>query len=216
MKLVLVFVASLIFIFPLLAQKDWDCTQKRGVEVCYRDAGDSYIKELKIETTVKSSLSAIMCVLYDVESYPDWVYSCSASNVEQQVSETEIYYYGRMAFPWPLWDRDFVAHSNIQQDSSTKIIKTKSEAVLGIRAEEEKVIRMEEMLINWKLTPQQNGEVAVEYYLKSNPGGSIPAWAVNLALDRGPLQSIKRLKARILQEPCKSSNLPFVEELETN
>ncbi|MEN0046012.1 MAG: START domain-containing protein [Bacteroidota bacterium] len=202
--------------FSISAQSDWQLKKdKKDIKVFYRDAANSYIKELKIETHLNASLSTIMAFLYDVDLYPEWVYSCSEAKLEEKITASEVYYYSVMDFPWPMWDRDFIVHSTIHQDPKTGVIVTNSVATTDYQAAREDMIRIEEMNIRWTLTPLKNGSVKVEYYLKSNPGGNIPAWAINLALDRGPIQSINNLKKMIRQEKYQLAKLDFIDDFNT-
>ncbi|MEL6720921.1 MAG: START domain-containing protein, partial [Bacteroidota bacterium] len=118
-------------------------------------------------------------------------------------------------FPLPMWDRDFIVHSTIHQDPKTGVIVTNSVAKANYKPAKKDMIRIEEMSIRWELTPLESGSVKVGYYLKSNPGGNIPAWAINMALDRGPIQSINNLKKLIKQEKYQLAKLDFIDDFST-
>lgn len=205
-----------IFVGTLSAQSDWELKKdKNDIQVYYRDAADSYVKELKIKTIIDAPLSTIMALLYDVELYPEWVYSCSTANLEKQVTDSEVYYYSVMDFPWPLWDRDFIAHGKIHQDPVTGKITTSSVAKPAFLPEKKGIVRIKEMNIRWELTPQKDGTVLVEYYLKSHPGGNLPAWAINMALDKGPVQSITGLKRMINEDKYQLAKMNFIDDFNT-
>ena len=67
--------------------------------------------------------------------------------------------------------------------------------------------------IKWNLYPQKDGRVKIEYFLKSDPAGSIPTWMVNLALDQGPIETIKNMQRELKKAKYQDVRLSFIEEL---
>lgn len=215
MKLSLFTLLFVFFCTFLSAQSTWQLKKSSdGIKVYYRDAENSSIKELKIEATFKTALSNLVGFLYQINDYPEWVYSFSDARLEKQVSEKEIYYYGLVDFPWPLWDRDYFAHSTIHQDDKTGKVTITSKAVPDYKPTQKGIVRIKDMNIKWELTPKENGTVKVLYYLKSDPGGDIPAWAINMALDKGPLQTITQLRQLVQQPDKKLAALSFIDDFE--
>ena len=55
--------------------KGWELKrQSDGLNVYVRDAANSDVKEIKIETTLDASLHAVVAVLKDVPVYEEWIY----------------------------------------------------------------------------------------------------------------------------------------------
>jgi hypothetical protein len=209
---------TLLLIFSctfLSAQSTWQLKKSNdGINVYYRDVENSSIKELRMEATFKTTLSNLVSFLYKVDSYKEWVYSFADARLEKQVNEKEIYYYGLVDFPWPLWDRDYFAHSTIHQDNKTGKVTIISKAVPDYKPDQKGIVRIKDMSIKWELTPTENGMVKVLYYLKSDPGGDIPAWAINMALDKGPLQTLTQLRQLVQQQDKKLAMLSFIDDFE--
>ena len=207
----------LVFIsFQMQAQENWQLKKSLdGIKVYYRSAPSTYIKELKIVTNIDASLSAIVSLLYDASRYEEWVYSCSESKVLQRVNEMEMYYYNVMDFPWPMSDRDFVTYSQFKQDEKTGKIISQSIAAPEYIPTKDGMVRIELLKIRWELTPLLDGTVQTEYFLLSDPGGSIPDWAINLALDYEPLQSMQKFKALIKEQRYQTASLNFVKDFNT-
>jgi hypothetical protein len=55
-------------------------------------------------------------------------------------------------------------------------------------------VRITDMVLGWDLEEDEQGVTHVTYVLRSDPGGSIPAWMVNLALEAGPTQTMNNLR----------------------
>jgi START domain len=183
--------------------------EKSGIRVFYRDPGTG-VYELKLICTVKTSMHAIAALLTDVEAYPSWVYKTSEAWRVRTTDANEMYYYNASDFPWPLDDRDVVVKSRIEQDKQTKILVSASSAVDGLVEVKKNKIRMSLTDTHWQCTPKGNGEIQIEYTLKSDPGGILPAWVINLGLEYGPVETMKAFKTKISEPKYRDAKVDFV------
>lgn len=188
-----IFLFALILNTNLFAQQDWQLKKNTdGIKVYYRTAADSDVKELKIVTEIDAPAEAVMKVLGDVTRHPEWIYSCTKTE-ELKKEDNEIFFYEKLDFPWPLSDRDIIGHLVITKDASGKITTVNNSAP-DYLPEKKDIVRIKESKATWILTPQADGKTNMTYFLRSHPGGALPAWVVNLAIDRGPVQSVIKLK----------------------
>lgn len=186
---------------------------KKGIKVYVRDSPDSPIKQLKMKFTVEASMSAIVLLLQDVAAIPAWVYRCPEAYHLKKINNSEEIYYNRMDFPWPLDDRDLIVKNILVQDPVTKVIRSESFNEPTYIPEKDGLVRIPKLHLWWEFTPRGNGIVDVEYFLSSDPGGMIPAWMINMAIDQGPSQTIKEFR-KILKEPkYRDARLDFISEL---
>lgn len=179
-----------------------------------RDVPGSKIKELKFTTDLRASLNTIAYVLTNVEGFDDWVYASVKSETIKKISDTEVYYYTEMNFPWPFSNRDLVLYSKFWQDPKTLAIHSVTTSAHWMKPEIDDIVRVKMADLRWNFIPTGNGMVHVDYYLKSNPGGNIPAWLVNLAADQGPLQTMVKFKEELKKEEYRHKKLAFVREYE--
>ena len=184
--------------------------EKEGVKVFYRKTSDVY--ELKLITSLKVSVSGLVTLLSEVENYPKWGYKVAESRELKKVSEWETYYYSRLDFPWPLDDRDIVVRSRMEQDPVTRRITATSIAVPDYLPVNKGVIRMSNARTTWTILPGAGGWTYVEYYIYSDPGGSLPDWLVNMALDVGPRETIKNIRNFVQQEKYQKIKLAHLKE----
>ena len=183
---------------------------KGGIKVFVSDQADTAIKALKFTTTIEASMQTIAAVMTDVEGFNDWVYASMESRTIKRVSDTEVFYYALVDFPWPFDNRDLVLHSTFWQDKKTLALYSKTTSSHWMEKEKDGIVRIEKATIDWIFTPQGNGKVFVDYRLTSDPGGNIPAWMINLAADQGPLQSMIKFKDMLEKEQYKNRKLAFV------
>jgi len=186
---------------------------KKDMKIYVRDSPDSPIKQLKMKFTVEASMSAIVFLLQDVAAIPDWVYKCPEAYQLKKINATEDIYYNRVDFPWPLDDRDLIVKNIMVQDSITKVLRSESFNVPTYIPEKEGIVRIPKLHLWWEFTPIGNGIVEVEYFLSSDPGGLIPAWIINLAIDQGPIQTIKAFKKTLKEPKYRDAQLDFILEV---
>jgi hypothetical protein len=183
---------------------------KEGIKVYYRKTSD--VHEIKLATSLKIPLPGLVQLLSEVEYYPQWGYKVVESRIVERVSDTEMYYYSKLDFPWPLSDRDLVMHTTVEQDPITRRITAKSKAMPDKISAQEGVERIRTARTQWTLVPGDGGWVYVEYYIYSDPGGSLPDWLVNMAIDVGPRETIKNIRKMIQQTRYQQARLAHIKE----
>lgn len=207
----------LMFLFFIISgtlqaqENTWELkSQNEDMTVYFRESMTSDLKELKINMKVKGQLSSIMAWLHDIDNFTNWVYKCSGTKPLKVVSKNEMYYYSTMDFPWPLSDRDFIAHSLTVQDPVTRVVTSTTIGLKDYLPEKEEMVRLPFMEIVWILKPINKDEVEIDYLLKSDPGGNLPIWLVNMAVDHGPSQTMMKLKELVQEAAYKNKRLAHI------
>ena len=173
-------------------EQPWELVKEVGsLKVYTRKSSGSDIKELRMTTTMQASMSDFIDALNDADSYKVWVYKCESSRLVEKISENELYYQVESDFPFPLSDRDLVAYTKQNLDS-TGTFYSHSIATPDKEPEEKGVVRINMFESNWKVTPNGDGSVYIGYNSKVDPAGYIPQWVVNLGLIVGPIKSMER------------------------
>lgn len=194
-------VVLLFAVMPATAQTNdgWHLkSDKDAVKVYYRKTSD--IHEIKLVTSMKTSLSGIIQMFSEIENYPVWGYKVVESHLVRRISNMEQYYYTRLDFPWPLSDRDIVMHTVLSQDPATRTVTATSYAAPDEKPEVKDVVRIRNAHTKWTLVPGPGGWLYIEYYIYSNPGGNLPDWLINMAIDAGPRETVKNIR-KLLQQP---------------
>lgn len=180
----------------LHAQEDWVLSSDgNDIKTYYRESAESDIKELKIITSIEAPAILVFELLNDIDLYDDWVYRTSEAKLVQHYNKRSLQYYAVVDFPWPFDDREMYIKSSYTISPDQKSISTNSMAVprKDIESREDHV-RITDMVLGWDLEEDEQGVTHVTYVLRSDPGGSIPAWMVNLALEAGPKQTMTNLR----------------------
>jgi len=210
-KILLSILLLLAMQFGVSGQGTWKLnTEKDGIKIYTSEIPDSKIKAIKVECEVQATPAQLVAVLMDVNNSAEWVYHTKSCTLIKQVSPSELYYYSEVNLPWPAANRDFVAHLTVSQNPVTKVIEIDGPAVPGFVPVKKGVVRIDHSNGKWLITPCGD-HIKVEYALHVEPGGTIPAWMVNMFATDGPMQIFKKLKFELQKPAYKNAVLPTFE-----
>lgn len=220
MKNSLFYISKLVLLFVLIgnyasAQGNFEWTLKentQGIKVFTRDVANSGFKAIKVECILNTTLHQLVAALMDVNGSEDWLYHTTANHLVKQISPSELYYYSMVEIPWPMSNRDFIAHLNISQHPITKIVTLNATCNPDMVPRKPNIVRITYSKSEWVLTPLKTGQIQLVYTIHADPGGNIPAWLSNLFVTQGPLQSIKKLKICLEKPLYKSARFDYISE----
>ena len=202
----------LLFKMPVaLAQYQWKLnSESDGIKVYSSSVPDSKIHAIKVECEFNASASQLVAVLLDVKTGADWVYHTKSASLIKQVSPSELYYYSEVDIPWPVQNRDFVAHLTVTQNKETKVVTVDGPAVDGLVDHKNGIVRINHSKGKWVITPKSDKLINVSYTLQVDPGGAIPAWLVNLFSSEGPLHSFRLLRSQLKKTAYRNASYSFI------
>jgi START domain len=198
---------------PASAQSDWKLrTEKEGIKIYTSAVPDSKVKAVKVEADFNATASQMVALVMDVKNSTDWVYHLKSAMLIKQVSPSELYYYSEVNLPWPVANRDFVAHLMVTQNPDTKVVTIDGPAVQGFFPIKKGIVRIGDSNGKWVITPSGNDEIRVEYTIHVDPGGSLPSWLVNMFATEGPLKIFENIKSQLQKPMYKNSVLASAEK----
>ncbi len=178
----------------LCGQSEWKLVKEKGSTMVYTKKSDnSKLKEVKITARFQSSMNELVAALEDVDTHKDWVPYTIDSYMVDKLNEDKFYYYVSSDFPFPAKDRDVVILYEREQNPDTKVVITTSEAAPDYIDAFKEFIRVPVFSSTYILTPKTNGFIDIDYQVKVSPGGSIPAWIINLGITKGPIKTMESL-----------------------
>jgi hypothetical protein len=178
-------------------QTDWKLDKDQdGIKVYSRALKDSKFKSLMVTCKINCTPAELTSVIMDVENSCKWVYRTQNCKLLKRLSPNELYYYAEVSVPWPANNRDYVVHiTSARPDEHTTIIK--SNCVAGWIPENRNKVRIVNSSGVWRIEDQKNNLLNVTYTTDIDPGGSVPAWLINLFAAQGPLESFKKLRLEV-------------------
>jgi hypothetical protein len=100
----------------------------------------------------------------------------------------------------------------VSQDKRSKVVTVNAPCVTDLVPVKENIVRITQSTGRWTITPVGRGQIQVEYVLIVDPGGSIPAWVVNMFAARGPMESFKKLKKQLEKPVYQHVHYDFIAE----
>ena len=206
---------AICFTFVAFTTDDSGWNQEKnenGITIYTRAYPNSSYKEFKAVMTIKATLSSLVALKSDFESYPQWYYECPEAKTLKVVSSNEGYGYVTKKLPWPFDGRDMVVHYWITQDLKDKSVTIKNVAEGSYIPVNKDWVRVNQLNGFWKFTPKENGMVEVIYQLHVEPNGSIPAWLANSTVVDSPYNTFFKMKDMLTQAKYASAKISDIVE----
>ena len=182
------------FASAAIGQYNWKLSKdKDGIKVYQSEVKHSKYKNIKVECTFEGTYDKLMAILNDVTNQKNWVYNNVSSSILKRISTGEFYYYSETDLPWPMSNRDAIIHLKMNKDSLNRFLKISAVSVPAYAPEKSGMVRVPRSDISWYVTMPSAKTISIVYIFDAEPGGSLPAWAVNMFTDKGPYESFKKL-----------------------
>lgn len=193
--------ALTIFLLTLIGisagAQDSDCALKKegdGVLVYTCNSENERFKSLKATFTIeRTSIEELVAFLKKVDQYTAWQYNMISAKLLKPVSEDTIIVRTEMDAPWPVENRELIVEYSFFRQHSPQRLKVVTRTVLFEYPASEDVVRVPFSHAEWDVTAAGDA-LQVSYTMKIDPGGSVPAWLVNMAMAAGPYESFTNLK----------------------
>jgi hypothetical protein len=182
----------------LSAQNIWILKKdKEGIKISTRQSGRSGFNDIKVEMDLPGNIGQLAAILSDVDKYSLWSYSTKKSVLIKKVAVNKFIYYSEISAPWPVTNRDLYAVLEINTDSAFHLLKVISISDKNYGPPRNDFVRIPYSKGVWDVTTVSNNAIHLNYVLEADPGGSVPAWILNLFSTKGPLETFKNLKTKM-------------------
>ena len=196
------------------AEEQWGLRRDRdSIQVYSRAVQGSAYAQVKTTTLLENvSLASLVALIEDAEACPTWADKCAESYVFERINETEAYVYTHNDMPFPVKDRDVLAHVEWAQDSGSLQVTMKSVAMSGLLPEVRGRLRLTEANASWTFLPLASGQVEVSNTAHINPGSNIPGWVTNMLLVDTPFETMKAFIAEVVKPKYQNASVGFIKE----
>lgn len=190
----------------------WEkASEKEGIVVYTSSVSSSSLKAYRGEVEVRTTLSAVVALITDVENFSKWMPRTANPKLIKGTRENYIYYIETPA-PWPVQNRDAVSEVTVKQDSKTLKVRIEFQSASGHVPLREGFLRIPHSKGLWELTPRPNGLVHIIYQAHADPGGQVPAWLSNQVVTETPFDALKNLRLEVAKPAYAQARLPFIRE----
>lgn len=202
-----------ILLTTALCADGWKYESTAGGVVAYtRVVPNSSFKEYKVETEVDATLTQIVAVLVDVRNLPQWVDRCVEAAILKEFSPTESITRTVTASPFPLKNREAIAHGRLTQNATSRVVVLESKGRFDYLPLNPAYERVHSVRGRWVLTPKPHGKVHIQMIGHTDPGGVIPGPIANQFVVLIPLNSIKNLRNQIKKEKYAQAKLSYIRD----
>jgi hypothetical protein len=198
MKFLLVLFITLSFAHSFSGPGVWIVTKEQdGIKMYGRHSEYSKFDDIKVETDFTGNAAQLISILEDIPKYTEWAYATKSSVLIKKINSNEFIYYSEIAVPWPAADRDFYAYCKIIPDHNSRSFKFIAESIKDYAPEKKNIVRIPLSKGSWNITTVSDKLIHVEYTLELDPGGTVPAWLLNLFSTKGPMETFANLKQKM-------------------
>ena len=211
-KILLLSFICLLGYSSVKSQEDWnEIKDKNGIKVFTRKTPNSKFHELRIECEFEGRISQLAAVLLDVDNHPRWSYNTVSTRI-LKASATDVIFYVELECPWPIENRDVVVHMTLAQKFENKVMTIVSQNLDDYLPVEKSLVRVKYSKVTWTVKPLNDTQFKVDYRLQIDPGGSLPAWLLNLFISKGPFESFSKLKEQIRLPEYRDARFNFLQD----
>lgn len=170
---------------------------KNGITIYTRSVAGSAYKEFRATMVVKSSLGKAIALMEDIPGYTRWMKDCKEARVLSKLSATSGVIYSLQATPWPIAEREAVVSYSFSRAKNPPAVRIQIEAAPNVVPVSPGRVRISRLKGYWNFAEVAEGSVEVTYTLHSEPGGSLPAWAVAGMVAHLPYETLNKLRAQL-------------------
>ena len=195
-KKILVFLfLILILAKPVSGQGIWNLQKdKDGIKISSRKSTTSVFNDIRVELDLPGNTDQLSAILLDVAKYKEWSYATKKSVLIKQLSPGKLIYYTEIEVPWPATNRYFYASFELKQNAADHSVQVVASNLPDFEPATKDLVKVPFTKGVWNITQKTKNSIHVDYILELNPGGSLPAWVLNLFSTKGPLETFENIK----------------------
>ena len=178
----------------LFCQDEWELSKEgNGIKVFTGKMNNSNFKSVKVECNLEGTIDKLEAILKNVDGNSHWVYNTKQTHMVKNVGDREFIYYAETSLPWPLRNRDMVINMLFDKNSLSNQLTVKATGVKKEVPEQSGKVRVPYFNGLWEVTQTDEQHISIHYRLSVDPGGSVPSWAYNMFVSKGPYKTFNNL-----------------------
>jgi hypothetical protein len=194
----LVIISLMIFKNPRSDQDNWVFQkEKDGIKISSRPNQQSPFNDVRVELDVPGNIDQLSAILLDIPRYTEWAYATRKSVLIKSLGPGSLIYYSEIDVPWPATDRYFYAQFELKKDPVEHTMQLTSVNLPDYLPVPKDLVKVAFSSGSWKVTTLSKKTIHIDYILQLNPGGTLPAWMLNLFSIKGPLETFENIKQKM-------------------
>jgi hypothetical protein len=198
MKLLKILFGLLFLTTSVLSQNPWTVDKKKdGITLSSRKSATSAFNDIHVELDVPGNLEQLAAILMDIPKYTTWAYATKKATLIKTLGPGKVIYYSEYEVPWPATNRYFYASFELKIDTVTQTMKVTASNLPGYKPEVPDLVPVPYSKGTWNVKKINPKFIHIDYTLELNPGGSLPAWVINLFTTKGPMLTFENIKQKM-------------------
>ncbi len=168
---------------------------KDSIQVFTCKTEDSKYKSIKSIFWLDATHAQLKAMLLDIPHLGDWQFSTESARLLKKVNSNEIIYYTEVKVP-VAENRDFIINLKFEQPSSKEMLISLT-SIPDYLPKNKNIVRVPMSKAVWRVKEIKPKKLYVEYNVRIDFGGEIPAWVVNSLSHKAPYETFKSMKEKI-------------------
>jgi START domain len=191
----------------LSAQNNWVLKkEKEGIKISTKQSNRSKFNDIRVEMNLPGNIYQLAAILMDVTHYSQWSYATKKSIFVKRITANKLVYYSEFSAPWPATNRDLYAVMEVNIDSILHLLKVISVGDKNYLPAKNELVRIPYSKGLWDISTVSLKIIHLTYVLELDPGGTVPAWILNLFSTKAPFETFKNLKNKMALLNTGNSN----------
>ncbi len=173
--------------------------EKDGIRISSRPAEGSSFKDIRVEVDVPGNIDQLANILLDIPGYTKWAYATKKSVLIKDLGPDKLIYYSEVEVPWPATNRFYYAQLELKRNTADHSMFLVSANLPDYMPIPKDLVKVPYSRGEWKITTISKKTIHIDYLLQLNPGGSLPAWVLNLFSTKGPMETFENVKHKMTE-----------------
>jgi START domain len=173
--------------------------EKDGIKISSRPAEGSSFKDTRVEVDVPGNIDQLATILLDIPGYTNWAYATKKSVLIKDLGPDKLIYYSEVEVPWPATNRFYYAQLELKKNPAEHSMLLVSSNLPDYTPIPKDLVKVPYSRGEWKISTISKKTIHIDYILQLNPGGSLPAWVLNLFSTKGPLETFENVKHKMAE-----------------
>ncbi len=176
-------------------KEDWKRVKEgEGIQIFLSKTPESGFQTFRGVAILETSIETILTLFGDIQAHTQLLFRCTHSSLLKEISSCEYITYYVLDAPWPVMDRDSVNYIRVLDDPASSEVTITMKEYQGFLSAQPNRVRVSNFEGFWRLKPLNGGNVEVTLQLHVDPGGWLPAWIINRAVEVFPYKTLCNLK----------------------
>ena len=165
---------------------------------------------------MQTTVNQLVALVQDAAACAEWADLCKQAQLLETTSDTEMYVYTLNDLPWPVTDREAVAHVAWAYQPDTETVTMRATVTDAMDAPDDmkkkkNTVRLTYGVTQWTFIPAADGKVEVISHAHVDPGGATPAWLTNRLLTDSPVKTLQRMRDIVTTDRYKGDEFAFMQ-----